>query len=182
MSLPAAARLKALEEELQEVHVKGKEQNVFVGGYGGGHLQADSFEEVQRHEEKRRRLAQEVKEARQEAKAERQQLKSQAGNISDAGSWTAKVLQGDGRFDRSVDSSASNLGQATYGLKSAAEFKETRERLEEQRETAAADEAEAARKREQEEHARRKARQKRQRKEQASKLSFEDEDEAEAHK
>ena len=38
-----------------------------LGGYGGGHLQADSFDEVQRHEEQRRRLAQEVKEARQQA-------------------------------------------------------------------------------------------------------------------
>ena len=174
---PAAARLKALEEQLQGLHAKGKEQNVYVGGFGGGHLQADSFEEVQKHEDQRRRLAQEVKEARQEAKAERQALKDQAESINDAGSWTAKVLEGDGRFDRSVESLDRDLAQATYGLKSAAEFKETKQRLEDQRETAAADEAEAARKRELEEHAKRKARQKRQRKEQASKLSFEDEDE-----
>lgn len=38
------AKLKKLESKLQETYQKGREQNVFVGGYGGGHLQADSHE------------------------------------------------------------------------------------------------------------------------------------------
>ena len=89
--MAAKQQLKQLESRLQETYKKGKETNDYVGGYGGGHLTADSFEAVQQHEQQRRELVQEVKRARDQAKQEKQAVKEQAGAIHDAGNWTAKA-------------------------------------------------------------------------------------------
>ena len=175
----AALRLKELEDKLLALHQRGGEKNEYVGGFGGGHLHASSFEEVERHERERRELAAEVKEARAAAKQEREQLKQHAAGVNDASSWTKSLLDGESsKFQSADDGIERELTQATYGLVSAQAFRETKERLEKRRaeeaENAAADEArqaeDAARRREEK-------RQKR-RKQQASKLSFEDEDEA----
>ena len=68
----AQRQLKELEERLQVLYKRGREENAYVGGYGGGHLVAESIEAVEEHEAVRRRLAQEVKEAREAAKLEKQ--------------------------------------------------------------------------------------------------------------
>uniref|UniRef100_A0A7S4AZR4 Uncharacterized protein n=1 Tax=Chrysotila carterae TaxID=13221 RepID=A0A7S4AZR4_CHRCT len=174
--MEAEARLRKLEAELLGAYEKGKEKNVYNGGYGGGHLHADSFAEVEAHEKERRRLAALVKEAREEAKKERQRVKMQAGTWNEPSSWTAKLLEGDARFASAVDDAERKLAQATYGLKTAAEFRGTRERLQvEEDEAAEAAAAEEARQREQEAASRREAKKRRRRME-ASKLSFDDED------
>jgi len=175
--MTSAKSLGELEAKLQETYKRGREENVYVGGFGGGHLVADSYEEVERHEEERRRLAKEVKDARAAAKQEKQQLKAHAGTVNDPSSWTSKVLEGDARFSSAADDTDRALAQATYGLKSYAEFRNTRERLQEEEAVAAAAVLkEEERQREQAAIAKR-ARQKRARKAQASKLSFDDEDE-----
>lgn len=88
----------------------------------------------------RRRLAQDVKEARAESKKAREDLKRHAQTVNDAANWTAKVLEGESsRFASSTDETAAKLAQATYGLKSYSEFKGTRERLEQEEAAAAAE-------------------------------------------
>jgi len=134
---------------------------------------ADSFDAVEEHERKRKALAQQVKEARAEVKAERQNLKSHASSVNDAASWTAKVLEGDARFASSSDHTEQQLAQATYGLKTAAEFRDTRARLEEEERLAAIAEANEAERRRVEAMEEKRERKKRKRQEQASKLSFE---------
>ena len=42
--------LKVIEKELHVLYDKGGETNDYVGGYGGGHLQASSYEEIEQHE------------------------------------------------------------------------------------------------------------------------------------
>ena len=101
--MEAAARLKALEAELAEAQAKGKERNVYVGGFGGGHLHASSYDEVERHERRRSELAAEVKAARAAAKAERKELRAQASASASASAWTSKLLEGDARFDAAED-------------------------------------------------------------------------------
>ena len=86
------AKLKKLESKLQETYDKGREKNVFVGGYGGGHLYAESYQAVEQHEAERRRLAKEVKKARAESKREHKALKRHAQTVNDAASWTAKAF------------------------------------------------------------------------------------------
>ena len=86
------AKLKQLESKLQETYDKGREKNVFVGGYGGGHLYAESYQAVEQHEAERRRLAKEVKKARAESKREHKALKRHAQTVNDAASWTAKAF------------------------------------------------------------------------------------------
>ena len=56
--------LKVIEKELHTLYDKGGETNDYVGGYGGGHLHASSYEEVEHHERKRRELAEKAKAAR----------------------------------------------------------------------------------------------------------------------
>uniref|UniRef100_A0A6T7X9E4 Uncharacterized protein n=1 Tax=Prymnesium polylepis TaxID=72548 RepID=A0A6T7X9E4_9EUKA len=172
----AQARLEQLEGRLKELYAKGGETNDYVGGFGGGHLKAGSFEEVQAHEEERRRLALEVKEAREAVRLERQGIKSQAASSGDASNWTAKLLDGDTRFDVADNGADHLLVQATHGLKTASEFRATKERVES--EVAQAEELAAQERAERSEAAaaERRVRKKRQRKEQASKLSFDDED------
>ena len=59
----AAGKLAKLEEKLQAAYKRGGEKNDYVGGYGGGHLHAESFEAVEQHEKDRQKLAAEVKKA-----------------------------------------------------------------------------------------------------------------------
>ena len=174
--MAAKARLEALEAKLQALYAKGGEKNEYVGGFGGGHLHAESFEAVQAHEEERRRLAAEVKEARAEMKRERASLKERAAGTHDAGVWTSSLLRGDERFTSTDGELERDLAQATYGLVSAADFRQKKEEVEAahaQREEAAAAALELKRTAE---AAERKERKKQKRKAQASKLSFEDED------
>ena len=175
MATPAATRLKALEEQLANLHKKGGERNEYVGGFGGGHLHAESFEEVQKHETERRELAQKVAEARAVVKAERRELKAHAATFNDPSEWTKGLLDGTGsRFDKATDGIERELAQATVGLVSANDFKETRERLERKRDQGAAAESEAEQLLRIERE--KKRRRKKQREQQASKLSFEDDD------
>mmetsp|Transcript_46183 Transcript_46183/g.76365 ORF Transcript_46183/g.76365 Transcript_46183/m.76365 type:complete len:177 (-) Transcript_46183:65-595(-) len=173
---PSKHKLRDLESKLQDMYAKGREENVYVGGYGGGHLMADSFDAVEQHEHQRRQLAREVKEARSRVKEERAQLKEHAAGVNDPSSWTKKVLDGDSRFASSSDESAFSLAQATYGLKSHAEFRETKERLAEEERVALEAASREDAQRRQNALTEKKERQKRKRREQASKLSFEDED------
>ena len=133
-STSAAGKLAKLEEKLQAAYKRGNEKNDYVGGYGGGHLHAESFEAVEQHEKDRQRLAAEVKKARAAAKKEKKNIKQQAAAINEASSWTSKILEGEARFAAAEVDTEGALAQATYGLKSADDFRRTRERLEEERE------------------------------------------------
>ena len=171
MSTPAAARLKELEAKLQRMHERGGERNEYVGGYGGGHLHASSFSEVERHERERKELVAQVKEARAAAKAEKDGIKTHAASSSDPSAWTSRLLQGDdSHFDKADDGIERELAQATYGLVSHSAFVETKERLEKRRASQADSAPEAAA------EAERKRQRKRQklRQQQAAKLSFDD--------
>ena len=175
----AAGKLATLEEKLQAAYKRGNEKNDYVGGYGGGHLHAESFEAVEQHEKDRQKLAAEVKKARAAAKKEKKNIKQQAAAINEASSWTSKILEGEARFAAAEVDTEGALAQATYGLKSADDFRRTRERLEEEREE---ERAEARREAERAEVAaaeERRERKRKKRRAEASKLSFEDE-EAEA--
>ena len=175
----AAGKLAKLEEKLQAAYKRGNEKNDYVGGYGGGHLHAESFEAVEQHEKDRQKLAAEVKKARAAAKKEKKNIKQQAAAINEASSWTSKILEGEARFAAAEVDTEGALAQATYGLKSADDFRRTRERLEEEREE---ERAEARREAERAEVAaaeERRERKRKKRRAEASKLSFEDE-EAEA--
>ena len=175
----AAGKLAKLEEKLQAAYKRGGEKNDYVGGYGGGHLHAESFEAVEQHEKDRQKLAAEVKKARAAAKKEKKNIKQQAAAINEASSWTSKILEGEARFAAAEVDTEGALAQATYGLKSADDFRRTRERLEEEREE---ERAEARREAERAEAAaaeERRERKRKKRRAEASKLSFEDE-EAEA--
>ena len=175
--MAAKARLKALEARLQELYQRGGETNEYVGGYGGGHLHAVSFEAVQQHEEERRLLALEVKAAREEVHQESDQLRQHCSGVNDASTWTSKLLSGDGeRFEVADNGVERQLAEATHGLVTAAAFKQKREELEAANLTREEDIiAEAERKRRLAE-VERKAKKKKQRQAQASKLSFDDED------
>ena len=174
---PAAVRLKELEEQLATLHKRGNEKNEYIGGYGGGHLHASSFADVEKHEAERRALAQQVKEARAALKAERQVIKGHASSFNDPSVWTKTLLAGDERFERADDGIERELAQATYGLVSASDFKETKARLERKRsEELAGAESEAARRLEEAEEKKRLKRQK-QRQQQAARLSFVDDEE-----
>ena len=175
----AAGKLAKLEEKLQAAYKRGGEKNDYVGGYGGGHLHAESFEAGEQHEKDRQKLAAEVKKARAAAKKEKKNIKQQAAAINEASSWTSKILEGEARFAAAEVDTEGALAQATYGLKSADDFRRTRERLEEEREE---ERAEARREAERAEVAaaeERRERKRKKRRAEASKLSFEDE-EAEA--
>ena len=130
----AAGKLAKLEEKLRAAYKRGGEKNDYVGGYGGGHLHAESFEAVEQHEKDRQKLAAEVKKARAAAKKEKKNIKQQAAAINEASSWTSKILEGEARFAAAEVDTEGALAQATYGLKSADDFRRTRERLEEERE------------------------------------------------
>lgn len=172
----AKRRLEQLEAQLLAYCKKGNEKDVYNGGFGGGHLHAGSFAEVEAHEAERKRLAALVKEARAEAKAEKKSIKGIASSSNDPSTWTKKLLDGDANFTSAEDGIERDLAQATVGLVSASDFRETKERLEREKETAEETAAaEAARKAEQDERERKKRR-KADRKQQASKLSFEDDD------
>jgi len=174
---PAAVRLKELEEQLATLHKRGNEKNEYIGGYGGGHLHASSFADVEKHEAERRALAQQVKEARAALKAERQVIKGHASSFNDPSVWTKTLLAGDARFEKADDGIERELAQATYGLVSASDFKETKARLERKRsEELAGAESEAARRLEEAEEKKRLKRQK-QRQQQAARLSFVDDEE-----
>jgi hypothetical protein len=174
---PAAVRLKELEEQLATLHKRGNEKNEYIGGYGGGHLHASSFADVEKHEAERRALAQQVKEARAALKAERQVIKGHASSFNDPSVWTKTLLAGDERFEKADDGIERELAQATYGLVSASDFKETKARLERKRsEELAGAESEAARRLEEAEEKKRLKRQK-QRQQQAARLSFVDDEE-----
>ena len=110
------------------------------------------------------------------ASREKKQIKEHAGSVNDAASWTQKILEGDARFASTSDHTEQQLAQATYGLKTHAEFRETRARLEEEEQAAAAAEAQEVEARRVAAAEEKRQRQKRKRREQASKLSFEDED------
>ena len=174
---PAAVRLKELEEQLAALHKRGNEKNEYIGGFGGGHLHASSFADVEKHEAERRALAQQVKEARAALKAERQVIKGHASSFNDPSVWTKTLLAGDERFEKADDGIERELAQATYGLVSASDFKETKARLERKRsEELAGAESEAARRLEEAEEKKRLKRQK-QRQQQAARLSFVDDEE-----
>ena len=170
----AAGKLAKLEEKLQAAYKRGGEKNDYVGGYGGGHLHAESFEAVEQHEKDRQKLAAEVKKARAAAKKEKKNIKQQAAAINEASSWTSKILEGEARFAAAEVDTEGALAQATYGLKSADDFRRTRERLEEEREE---ERAEARREAERAEVAaaeERRERKRKKRRAEASKLSFEE--------
>ena len=78
----AAGKLAKLEQKLQAAYKRGGEKNDYVGGYGGGHLHAESFEAVEQHEKDRQKLAAEVKKARAAAKKEKKNIKQQAAAIN----------------------------------------------------------------------------------------------------
>lgn len=172
---PAAAKLKALEEQLAGMHKRGNERDEYVGGFGGGHLHAGSFAEVEKHEAERKALAQKVKDARAEFKAERKELKGHAATFNDPSVWTKSLLAGDDvRFEKADDGIERELAQATYGLVSAADFKETKERLERKRSEEHANAAEAEARQREEAEAKKRRKKQKQRQQQASKLSFDD--------
>ena len=180
--MAAQRRLEELETRLQGMYAKGGEKNEYVGGFGGGHLHAGSFAEVEEHEAARRKLAAEVKEAREAARQERKAIKRQA---ADGVSWTSRLLEGDSaRFDVADEGAERKLAQATVGLVTHEQFKSTRERLDVEHETELAHAAEQAAKQaaaaEAAAAAAKKERRKRQRKAETAKLSFADpEDEEE---
>jgi hypothetical protein len=140
--------LKVIEKELHVLYDKGGETNDYVGGYGGGHLQASSYEEVEHHERKRRELATKAKAARAAVKQEKASIKEHAATFNDATSWTKKILESDDRYVTADDSEGRELAQATVGFVTAAAFKETRERLEQERRNRESTEASDAQKRE----------------------------------
>ena len=140
--------LKVIEKELHVLYDKGGETNDYVGGYGGGHLQASSYEEVEQHERKRRQLATQAKAARAAVKQEKASIKEHVATLNDASSWTKKILDSDDRYVTADDSESRELAQATVGFVTAAAFKETRERLEQERQSRESTEASDAQKRE----------------------------------
>ena len=139
--------LKVIEKELHVLYDKGGETNDYVGGYGGGHLQASSYEEIEQHERKRRELATQAKAARAAVKQEKASIKELAATSNDASSWTKKILSED-RYVTADDSESRELAQATVGFVTAAAFKETRERLEQERQNRESTDASDAQKRE----------------------------------
>ena len=112
-STSAAGKLAKLEEKLQAAYKRGNEKNDYVGGYGGGHLHAESFEAVEQHEKDRQKLAAEVKKARAAAKKEKKNIKQQAAAINEASSWTSKILEGEARFAAAEVDTEGALAQAT---------------------------------------------------------------------
>jgi hypothetical protein len=139
--------LKVIEKELHALYDKGGETNDYVGGYGGGHLQASSYEEVEHHERKRRELAEKAKAARAAVKQEKASIRDHAAKFNDASSWTKKILESDDRYVTADDFESRELAQATVGFVTAAAFKETRERLEQERKNRESAEASDALKR-----------------------------------
>ena len=171
--------LKVIETELKVPYDKGGETNDYVGGYGGGHLKASSYEEIEQHERKRRELATQAKAARAAVKEEKATLKEHAATFNDAASWTKKILESDDRYVTADDSESRELAQATVGFVTAAAFRETRERLEHERQTRESTEAGDAEKRERAAAEERKSHKKKARRAQAYKLSFHDQDDEE---
>ena len=139
--------LKVIEKELHTLYDKGGETNDYVGGYGGGHLQASSYEEVEHHERKRRELAEKAKAARAAVKQEKASIREHVATFNDASSWTKKILESDDRYVVADDFESRELAQATVGFVTAAAFKETRERLEQERKNRESAEASDALKR-----------------------------------
>ena len=139
--------LKVIEKELHTLYDKGGETNDYVGGYGGGHLQASSYEEVEHHERKRRELAEKAKAARAAVKQEKASIREHVATFNDASSWTKKILESDDRYVTADDFESRELAQATVGFVTAAAFKETRERLEQERKNRESAEASDALKR-----------------------------------
>ena len=139
--------LKVIEKELHTLYDKGGETNDYVGGYGGGHLHASSYEEVEHHERKRRELAEKAKAARAAVKQEKTSIREHVATFNDASSWTKKILESDDRYVTADDFESRELAQATVGFVTAAAFNETRERLEQERKNRESAEASDALKR-----------------------------------
>ena len=139
--------LKVIEKELHTLYDKGGETNDYVGGYGGGHLHASSYEEVEHHERKRRELAEKAKAARAAVKQEKASIREHVATFNDASSWTKKILESDDRYVTADDFESRELAQATVGFVTAAAFKETRERLAQERKNRESAEASDALKR-----------------------------------